>query len=99
MKYAAAAPIDPVHLDSQRAEGFVIGPDVGAAAGTAHADRGRMLTQDQDGPPLFPQIVNDPTLKLLDLRKVNQVQHINFERRQFRGEPHLSVTAASSTGR
>ena len=88
MEHAAAAAIDPVDLDSQGLERFVVGPDMSTAAGTAHADRGRMLAQDQDRPPLFPQFVDDPTLKLLDLREVDQPQHIDFQRRQLRGWPH-----------
>ena len=39
-------------------------------------------------PPLFPQFINDATLKLLDLREVDQPQHIHFQRRQLRGWPH-----------
>ena len=52
MEHAAAAPIDPVDLDPQRAELLVIRTDVGSAAGPTHADRGRMLAQDQNRPPL-----------------------------------------------
>ena len=41
-----------------------------------------------DLPTLFAKFVHDAALKLLDLREVNQPQHIYFQRRQLRGWPH-----------
>ena len=67
MEDATTAPIHPVNLDSQRLKRLVIGPDMSPAAGPAHADRRWMLAQDQRRPALFPKLVDDPTLKLLDL--------------------------------
>ena len=37
VKHAAATAIHPVDFDPERAKGFVIGPDVSAAASTAHS--------------------------------------------------------------
>ena len=85
MKHAAAAAIDPVDLDAQGTKRFVVGPDMGTAAGTAHADRRLVLAEDQGRPTLFPKIVNDAALKLLDLREVNQPQHVHFNGRLFSG--------------
>ena len=67
VKHAAAAAIDPVDLDPQRAKRVIIRPDVSAAAGAAHADGGGMLAKDQRRPPLLSQVVDDPSLELLDL--------------------------------
>ena len=61
---------------------------MGAAAGPADADRRRMLAQNEGCAPLLSQVVDDPPLKLLDLREVDQPQHIDFQRRQLRGWPH-----------
>jgi hypothetical protein len=88
MEHATAAPIDPVHLDSQGLERFVVRLDMSTATRPPHTDRGWMFTQDQSGSPLFAEFVDDTTLKLLDLREVDQPQHVNFERRQLRGWPH-----------
>ena len=99
MEHAAPAAIDPVNLDSQGLERFVVGPDMSTAARSAHTDRRRMLAQDQDGPALFAQLVDDAPLKLLDLREVDQPQHINFERRQLRGWPHRRSTGRQIRGR
>ena len=52
------------------------------------ADRRRMLAKDEGRPALLSQIVDDAPLKLLDLQKVDQPQHVNFQRRQLRGWPH-----------
>ena len=54
MKHAAPAAIDPVNRDAHRLERFIVGPDMSTAAGTAHADRGWMLAQNQDCPPCSP---------------------------------------------
>ena len=99
MEHATTTPIDPVNLDAQGLERFIVGPDMSTAAGTAHADRGWMLAQDQDRPPLFAQFVDDATLKLLDLREVDQPQHINFQRRQLRGWPHRQSIYRQIMGR
>jgi hypothetical protein len=44
-----------------------------------------MLAEDQDGPRLLTQLIDKPALELLDLREVDQPQHIYFQRRQFLG--------------
>ena len=94
MEHTSPAPIYPVHLDSHGLERFIIRPDVRTAARTPHTDRRWMLAQDQNGPPLFAEFVNNAALKLLDLREVDQPQHVNFQRRQLRGWPHRQSVIA-----
>jgi hypothetical protein len=92
MKHAATAPIDPMNLDAQGTKRFVVGPDMGTAAGTAHADGRLVLAENQGRSTLFSQIVNDPALELLDFGEVNQPQHVHFNSRLFSGSPHrLSI--------
>ncbi len=92
VKHASPATIHPVNLDSQRLQRLVVGPDMNTAARSADADGGWMLAQDQGGPALFTELIDDATLKLLDLEKVDQPQHVNFERRQVRRWPHCRST-------
>ena len=94
MQHTSSAPIYPVHLDSTALECFIIRPDVRTAARPAHTDRRWMLAQDQNRPPLFPEFEHNAALKLLDLREVDQPQHVNFQRRQLRGWPHRQSVIA-----
>jgi hypothetical protein len=88
VEHAATAAIDPMHPDSHGTKRFIVEPDVGTAAGTAHADCRLVLAENQGRSALFPEIVNDAALELLDLREVNQPQHVHFNGRLFSGSPH-----------
>ena len=42
-------------------------------------------------PAALAQIVDDPSLELLELGEVDQPQHVDFQRRRFGGWPHRSA--------
>ena len=85
---AAAAAIDVVGPDPHPLEQLLVRGDVGPAAGSPDADRRRVLAKDQRRAPLLAQLVDDPSLKLLELGEVDQPQHVDFQRRRFGGWPH-----------
>jgi hypothetical protein len=58
-----------------------------------------VLAEDQGRSALFPEIVNDAALELLDLREVNQPQHVHFNGRLFSGSPHRLSMDRQKIGR
>lgn len=71
MEHAPSAPVDPAGADAQRTQAVVIRGNMSPAAGSADADRGRVLAEQQRGAGTVPGFVDNPPLQRQDFLKVD----------------------------
>ena len=85
---AAPAAVDPVDRDPESLQLLVVGDDMDAAPGPSHADRGRVLAEDQGPAPPLAEVIDQPALEPLHLLEVHQAEHVDFQRRTGGGRSH-----------
>ncbi len=81
MKDATPSSIDPVRSNPHGSESAVVDGDMRATAGASHTQRGGVFTEQESCAAAFTVLIDQPSLKLLDLGEVHRAEQIDFQRR------------------